>query len=104
MRDRLVLYNLSARALKPSQKRKGVPVAKKSTNKSLHGPAVKMGHAGGLRGGPARAKKLTAAQRKKIAASGGKASSRKHSISLQKLRLAVPPKSGAAAAKRKKKG
>ena len=40
---------------------------KKKKNNELSEAAAKLGHKGGLKGGPARAKKLTAAQRKQIA-------------------------------------
>jgi hypothetical protein len=40
---------------------------KKKTSTDLHDAAAKLGHRGGLKGGPARAKKLTAAERKAIA-------------------------------------
>jgi len=49
---------------------------KKSTGKSID--AVKLGHLGGKKGGPARAKKLTAGERSAIAKKGGKAKAAKH--------------------------
>lgn len=45
----------------------------KMKNPSLTHAAQKLGHAGGLKGGPARAHALTAGERSKIAAMGGRA-------------------------------
>ena len=49
---------------------------KKTLGKSID--AVKLGHLGGKKGGPARAKKLTAGERSAIAKKGGKAKAAKH--------------------------
>lgn len=49
--------------------------APKKTGKSID--AAKLGHLGGVKGGPARAKKLTSAERSAIAAKGGKAKAKK---------------------------
>jgi len=50
------------------------PEKKKKTHKTdprLHEAAKKLGHEGGLKGGPKRAKSLTAEERSAIARSGG---------------------------------
>ena len=43
----------------------------------LHAAAETLGHEGGKKGGPARARKLTQARIREIAASGGRAAARK---------------------------
>lgn len=45
----------------------------KEKNPSLTFAAKKLGHAGGLKGGPARAQALSSGERSKIAAMGGRA-------------------------------
>lgn len=45
----------------------------KSKNADLHHAAQQLGHAGGVVGGPARARKLTAAERSEIARKAAKA-------------------------------
>ena len=50
---------------------------KKTAGKSID--AVRLGHLGGKKGGPARAKKLTAGERSAIAKKGGKAKAAKAS-------------------------
>ncbi len=52
-------------------------MAKKKGDSSLSEAAAKLGHKGGLVGGGARAKVLTAGERSSIASSGGKAKARK---------------------------
>jgi hypothetical protein len=50
----------------------------KAPKKSLSSKdAAKLGHLGGVKGGPARAKKLTSLEREIIAAKGGKAKAAK---------------------------
>ncbi len=50
----------------------------KAPKKSLSSKdAAKLGHLGGVKGGPARAKKLTSVERAAIAAKGGKAKAAK---------------------------
>lgn len=46
---------------------------KEHTQGGLHSAAVRLGHAGGLRGGPARAAALSPNERTKIARMGGEA-------------------------------
>lgn len=50
---------------------------KDKTVGGLHSAAVKLGHAGGLKGGPARAASLSANDRSKIARMGGEAKQKK---------------------------
>lgn len=52
-------------------------MAEESKNSDLHDAAQKLGHEGGIKGGPARARKLTQAQREEIARAGGKAKAAK---------------------------
>ncbi len=49
---------------------------KKNKSSSLSAAAKALGSAGGKKGGPARAKKLTSVERSKIASMGGKAKNR----------------------------
>ena len=61
----------------------GELMAKKKTHSGdpkLTSAAKALGHAGGVKGGPARAKKLTAEQRSEIAALGGKAHDAKSGV------------------------
>jgi hypothetical protein len=51
--------------------------SKKSGGTSLHKAAVKLGHQGGIKGGTARANKLTASRRSEIAKLGGQAKNKK---------------------------
>jgi hypothetical protein len=51
----------------------------KDAGTSLHRAAVKLGTRGGLRGGPARAEKLSGPRRTAIAKMGGKAKAKKSS-------------------------
>lgn len=46
---------------------------KPDKHSDVHDAAAKLGHLGGLKGGPARAAKLTDEERSKIASEGGKA-------------------------------
>ncbi len=48
-------------------------MAKKKAPSELHDAAVRLGHKGGLKGGPARAAELSAEQRSEIAAKAAKA-------------------------------
>lgn len=59
---------------------------KKSTNKDskLHAAAKELGRAGGIKGGPARAKKLTAKERSEIARLGGLAHDSKAGVAGKK--------------------
>ena len=64
----------------------------------LHDAAVKLGHEGGVAGGPARARSLTQAEREEIARLGGKAKAAKdrleHKLKSQnkKPKSEKPPK------------
>lgn len=51
-------------------------MSKKAKDSSLTDAAKKLGKAGGLSGGPARARALSASERKEIARSGGYAKAR----------------------------
>jgi len=59
---------------------------KKKTSTDLTEAAKKLGHAGGVKGGPARAKALTAEEREAIARMGGKARAAKAKMTKAKLK------------------
>lgn len=52
-------------------------MAKSPKGGSLHAAAVQLGARGGTKGGPARARKLTATERASIARKGGQASKKR---------------------------
>ena len=56
---------MATRQIKANDKKRKLPAA------------VELGHRGGLKGGPARAAKLSAIERRKIASQGGKAKAAK---------------------------
>lgn len=65
--------------------------SKPKKNNELTEAAKTLGHAGGLSGGPARAKVLTAEERSKIAQEGGKAKAAKAKAVKRKLKAKKKP-------------